>query len=882
MCLTGGSSFAQKKNQEKNQPYFLTPERTKNLSFRSLGPALTSGRISDIVVNPANNDEYYIAAASGGIWKTTNHGTTFNPVFDDQNSYSIGCITTDPHNFNTVWVGTGENNNQRSVGYGDGVYRSLDGGATWKNMGLKTSEHIGKIIVHPTNPNIVFVAAYGPLWSKGGQRGVYKTTDGGKTWENILAISENTGVSDIVIDPKNPSVLYAASHQRRRHVYTYISGGPESAIYKTIDGGSHWQKLRKGLPNEKMGRIGLAISPVNTDLVYAIVEGMYKTGGFYKSIDQGNSWKKMSGYKTSGNYYQEIYCDPIDEKKVFAMDTWLHHTVDGGRTFVKTGENQKHVDNHAIWINPKNTDHWLVGCDGGLYETYDHAKTWGFKSNLPITQFYKVAIDNAEPFYHIYGGTQDNNTIGGPSATINNAGLLNADWFITNGGDGFQPQIDPTDPNTVYAQSQYGYLVRYDKKTGEKIGIKPMPGRNEKAYRWNWDSPLLISPHDHKTLYFCANKVFKTTDQGNSWTTISPDLSKQVDRNKIPVMGRVWSIDAVMKNKSTTIFGNIVAFDESPKQQGLLYVGTDDGLIQVSINDGKTWEKIETFPGLPEGTYVNMIKASEHDSQVVFALFNNHKNGDFKPYLYVSHDRGNTWSSISNNLPSKGSLYTMAQDHINKDLLFVGTEFGVYFSINRGGDWVQIKTGLPTVGVRDMEIQQRENDLVIATFGRGFYVLDNYAALREYSKDNFDQDSYVFQIKDALAFIPSSPLGLRGKSSQGATLFTGVNPKFGAHFQVYLKDGVKTRFDIRKEKEEEIRKKGGNNDYPSLEELRKEQQEQKPFLLFIIKNSDGKEIRRIKKQGISKGITTVSWNLRTASTSPIKLRVQKTSRYGNS
>ena len=457
-------SFAQKSKKDKTEEsYFLNSGNISGLNLRCIGPALTSGRVADIAVNPNNHDEYYVAVASGGVWKTTNHGTNFTPIFDGQGSYSIGCVTIDPNNDQTIWVGSGENNNQRSVAYGDGVYKSLNGGQSWKNVGLKNSEHISKIIVDPRNSDVVYVAAYGPLWSEGGERGVYKTIDGGENWELIHSVSENTGAADLVMDPENPDILYVAMHQRRRHVFTYIGGGEESGLFKTVDGGKTWYEINSGLPKGKMGRVGLAISPADPNYVYAIVEGEDDTKGFYRSINKGENWSKQSGYSTSGNYYQEIICDPLDKNKVFAMDTWLHHTEDGGKTFKATGESNKHVDNHCIWIDPNNTNHWIVGCDGGLYETYNHATDWDYKPNLPITQFYKVAVDNAEPFYNVYGGTQDNNSLGGPSRTINNAGILNSDWFITNGGDGFESQVDPKDPNIVYAQAQYGWLVRYDR-----------------------------------------------------------------------------------------------------------------------------------------------------------------------------------------------------------------------------------------------------------------------------------------------------------------------------------------------------------------------------------------------------------------------------------
>ena len=870
------TAISQKKNENRTE---IEAATVAGLKFRSVGPALTSGRISDIAVDPNDHNTWYVGVASGGVWKTTNHGTTFNPIFDSEASYSIGCITLSPSNSNTVWIGTGENNNQRSVAYGDGVYKSLDGGRSFKNMGLKTSEHIGKIIVHPSNENIVWVAAYGPLWSKGGERGVYKTTDGGKTWECTLEISEHTGVAEIAIDPTNPDILYASTHQRRRREWTYIGGGPESGLFKSTDSGETWREINEGLPKTEMGRIGLAVSPVDPNYIYAIVEARNDKKGFYRSTNKGESWNKMSDYKTSGNYYQEIVCDLTDKNKIFSMNTWLHHTEDGGKSFKATGEKNKHVDNHCIWIDPSDPDHWIVGCDGGIYETYNHAAEWKYYSNLPIIQFYKVATDNDSPFYNIYGGTQDNNSMGGPSATINNAGILNSDWFITNGGDGFESAIDPENPNISYAQAQYGWLVRYDKASGERTPIQPMPGKGEEAIRWNWDAPLILSPHDNKTLYFCANKVFKSTNRGDDWKTISPDLSQQIDRNKLEVMDQVWAIDAVMKNKSTTKYGNIVAFDESPIIKGLLYAGTDDGLIQVSLNDGASWSKTNSFPGVPENTRINMIVASLHDQNVVFATLNNHRSGDFKPYVVKSSDKGKTWKSISGDLPERGSAFSIRQDHVDADLLFAGTEFGCFFSNNGGESWSKL-AGLPTIAVYDIDIQKRENDIVVGTFGRGFYVLDNYTPLRSLNTENLSKKAILFPIKDALQYVPSAPLGLRGTGSQGANMWHAKNPTFGAVFSIYIKEAESTLKEKRKKREKEQEKEKVAVSYPSIEELRNEKNEDKAQLVWIIRDSKNEEIKRISSSP-KKGISRIAWDLRMTSTSPVRIKKPKPGRYSS-
>lgn len=882
LCFSVSLTLAQKgdKDEKDKEKSPINSSLVSGLSFRSIGPALTAGRIADIAVNPNNPDQYYLAVASGGVWKTDNHGTTYYPIFDNQGSYSIGCITIDPNNENTIWVGTGENNNQRSVAYGDGVYKSTDGGKSWKNKGLKESEHISKVIVDPRNSDVIYVAAYGPLWSDGGERGVYKSTDGGENWERIHYISDKTGTCDLVMDPVNPDVLYEAVHQRRRHVFTYVGGGEESSVYKTTDGGKTWEEITSGLPKGKMGRVGLAISPVDPNYIYAIVEAEDDKHGFFRSVNKGLKWEKRSGYKTSGNYYQEIVCDPVDRDKVFSMNTWLHHTEDGGKSFKATGEKGKHVDNHCMWINPENTNHWIVGCDGGVYETWDHADNWHYKPNLPITQFYKVSVDNDLPFYNVYGGTQDNNSIGGPSRTLNNAGILNSDWYITNGGDGFETQVDPKDPNIVYAQAQYGWLVRYDRKSGERIGIQPMPGKGEDGYRWNWDAPLIISKHDHKRIYFAANKVFKSDDRGNTWQTISPDLTRQLDRNKMKVMGEIQSPDVVMKHKSTTIFGNIVALDESAKNENLLYAGTDDGLIHVTTDGGQSWSKKDNFPGIPSMTYVNMLLCSQHDENTVYAVFNNHKRGDFKPYILKSTDKGNSWSSVSGNLPERGSVYAIAEDHVNPNLLFAGTEFGVFFTIDGGKNWVQLNSGLPTIAVRDIAIQQRENDLVLATFGRSFYILDDYTPLRELSVEMTNEKAKIFPVKTALQYIEKNPLGLRGTGSQGASFYAADNPPYGVTFTYYLKETPKSPKEERQEEEEKVKKEGGDIDYPTYEEFVAEDNYEKAYLLFIIKDANGDEVRRIKKSP-GKGINRITWNMRYPTTTPIKLKDSEPGRYSN-
>lgn len=833
------------------------------MGFREIGPAVTSGRIIDIAVNPNNKFQWYIAAACGGIWKTDNAGTSFTPIFDTQASFSIGCIKIDSKNEHTIWVGTGENNNQRSVAYGDGVYKSEDDGKTWKNMGLKNSEHIGMISIDPNNSNIVYVAAYGPLWSAGGERGIYKTTDGGATWNRILFVSENTGFNEVHIDPNNANILYATAHQRRRHEWTYISGGPESGLYKSTDFGATWAKIENGFPKGDVGRIGLAVSPVNSDYVYAIVEEQ----GVFLSTNRGTSWEKRSDHSTAGNYYMEIFADPLNVNKIYSMNNWAVYSQDGGKTFTGMGEKNKHVDNHALWIDKDDTKHKLMGCDGGLYETWDDCKTWDYKSNLPLTQFYRVTVDNALPFYNIYGGTQDNNTLGGPSRTKSANGIHNYDWFVTVGGDGFKTVVDPKDPNIVYSQWQYGGLVRFNKLTGEALDIKPQEKVGESAYRYNWDAPLHLSYHNNTTLYFAAQKIFKSTDKGNTWQVISPDLSSGIDRNKLPVMGKVWSIDGVAKNQSTSIYGNISAFAESPKNANVLYAGTDDGLIHITNDGGASWTKISNFGAVPNQVFVQNIVASKHDENTVYAIFNNHRNGDFKPYILKSINKGKTWVNIKSNLPERGSAQCLAEDHVQKDLLFVGTEFGLFTSFNAGKNWVKMAGGLPTIMVKEIAIQERENDLVLATFGRGFWVLDNYTALQQYSALQSDIDTKnaaIFPIKDAVIFIPSTPLGHKGKSFQGESFYTANNPPIGASIQYFIKNDYKTIKEIRKGREE----KQTNDYYPSIDSIRLENKDQEPFVLALIYD-ENKNLIRTLKQPAKSGFYTLIWDGRLAATSPV-------------
>lgn len=825
------------------------------LKFRSLGPAAYSGRISDFAVNPENPSEYYVGTSAGGLWKTVNKGTTFDPIFDSQPVYSIGALAIDYNNPNILWVGTGENNTQRNLSYGDGVYKSTDAGRTFTNVGLKKSEHIGKIIIDHTCSNTVYVAAQGPAWGPGGDRGLYKTTDGGKSWEQILYIGEYTGITDIEIDPRNPDIIYAAAHQRERRVYSKINGGPESALYKSEDAGKSWRKLKTGLPGGDVGRIGLALSPANPDIIYAIIELPGSKGGFYRSVDLGESWTKMSDMiPGSPQYYCEIYADPIDPDRVISMDVRNMVTDDGGKSWYPLGEKNKHVDNHALWVDPSNTSYYLMGCDGGVYESWDRGQNWIFKTNLPITQYYHVRVDNDLPFYNVYGGAQDNGSWFGPSRTLRRD-LVNADWTYTIGGDGYLSTPDPEVPDIHYASSQYCGLRRYDRRTGNSVSIKPQPLADE-VYRFNWNTPYFISSFDSKTLYVAANKVLKSTDRGDSWKEISPDLTRQISMDALPMMGKIWPPEAVAKNLSTSPFGNIFALAESPFSQGMIYAGTDDGLIWLTEDDGGNWTKYSSFPGVPDMTFVNYILPSMHDAGTVYACFDGRKNSsDFTPYLIKSTDKGKTWKSIASNLP-EGTVYVIQEDHVNPGILFIGTEWGVWVTLDGGAKWNQIKNGIPPIQVKDMTIQRRENDLVVATFGRGFYVLEDYSYLRELGREVDNSKAHIFNIKDGMIYYPAT-----NQNYQGEVNFSVPNPSPSVAINYFVKEGYTTLKQKRLDAQRAAEKEGREISFPTNEQLVAEEEEERAMLLFTITDAAG-EIMYKTERPLRKGVGTVTWDMR--------------------
>jgi len=839
----------------------INPRTFASLRVRNIGPAFISGRVSQIAVFPDSPSHYLVAEASGNIFLTYNNGTTWTPVFDNQGSYSIGWITIDPKNPSIVWAGTGENNNQRSVSYGDGVYKSEDAGRTWRNVGLKATEHIARIVIDPRDSNVVYVAAPGPLWKGGGERGLYKTTDGGKTWsQSLIKVDDYTGCSDVVMDPKNPDVLLAATHQRQRSYFGIIHGGPGSALWRTVDGGKTWNKVGGGFPAfGDMGRIGLNYAPSQPSMVYAQVEANQGRGGLYRSNDSGVTWEKRNSYDDQGQYYSKVVVDPANSERVYIMGLNIMVSDDGGRTMSSLGTRAKHVDNHDIWVDPKNNDHYMVGCDGGLYESFDRASTWIFKANLPTAQMYDVAVSEDSPFYYVYGGTQDNNSFGCPARNKSANGMVNADCFVTMGGDGFYSRVDPKDSNTIYANMQNGGMVRFDRRTGERVSIQPQAAKDDPALRWNWDAPVIISPHSNTRLYFGAQKLYRSDDRGDSWKVVSPDLTRNLDRNKLPMMGKIWPIDAVQKNVSTALYDNISSIAESPKQEGLIYVGTDDGLVQVTEDGGKNWHKIEKPAGVPENAYVQRITASQHDAGTVYVAYENHQNGDFKPYLIKSSDKGKTWTSISGNLPERGGVYAIAEDYKDPKLLFAGTEFGLYFTKIGGEKWIKFTAGLPTTMVRDITIHKGTDDLVLGTFGRGIYVLDDYSPLREATADSLNKESTLFSVQTAYSYIPSSAFG--GDSGQGSGYFTAPNPPVGATITYNLKEGYRTKAQDRAQKERAALARGETPPYPTPELLRLEAEEEAPTIFVNIADSTGKIVRRMEAPATA-GLHRVTWDLR--------------------
>lgn len=826
------------------------------LKFRSIGPALVSGRIADIAIHPKNENVWYVAVGSGGIWKTENSGTTWKPIFDSQKSYSTGCITIDPINNHTIWVGSGENVGGRHVGFGDGIYKSDDDGKTWKNYGLKSTEHISKIIVHPENSDIVWVAAQGPLWSNGGERGVYKSIDGGKTWKKTLGDSNWTGATDLILDITNPDTMYAATWDRHRTVASYLGGGPGSGIHKSIDGGETWKKLSSGIPKSNLGKIGLAISPFDSNVIYAAIELDRRKGGVFISKNKGESWSKQSDAISGGtgpHYYQELYASPHHEGTIYLMSNVVQISKDHGKTFKSMNEKNKHVDSHAMGFKTSDPNYLLFGTDGGLYESFDHTKSWKYINNLPITQYYKLAVDDSAPFYNIYGGTQDNGSHGGPSRTMSSAGITNADWWITLGSDGHQSAVEPGNPKITYGEFQQGVLWRVDQTTGETVFIQPQSREGEPYERFNWDAPILVSPHNPTRLYFASQRVWRSDNRGDEWTPISKDLTRDQDRMTLPIMGKQQSWDNAWDVYAMSNYNTITSLAESPEKEGLIYAGTDDGIIQITEDSGQTWSKIElgSIKGVPNNAFVNDVRADLFDANIVYAVLDNHKSGDYNPFVLKSSNKGKKWNLINGDLPENIVTWRIVQDHINKDLLFLATEYGIYMTTNGGTNWTKLAGGLPTISFRDLTIQRRENDLVCASFGRGFYILDDISPLRNFDSSIRQKEASLFPIKPAYWYIQKRDL-----YGQGDNFYKAKNPPYGAVFTYYLKDKYKSL----KKTRQELEKKTKTTNFPGWEKLEDETKQNEPIVSLIIKDSKGNVVNTIKGSN-SKGFNRANWKL---------------------
>ena len=781
------------------------------LWFRPIGPATPSGRVDDLAVLESDPTTFYVAMATAGIYKTTNAGTTFTSVFDHEGSGSVGAVAIAPTDANLVWAGTGEGNNRQSSSWGDGIYKSTDGGRSWKNMGLRASRQIAKIIVDPVDFNVVYTAVLGDLWSAGGERGVYKTTDGGVTWTRVLHVDEDTGATELVMDPLNNKTLYTATYQRRRQQWGMNGGGPGSNIWKTTDGGVTWTKLENGVPSGPKGRIGLDIYRRNPNVLYARIEHPGESG-VYRSDDAGASWRKMSDTNPRPMYFGVIKIDPQTDSRIYVPGVSLHISDDGGRTFRADGAERIHVDHHALWINPRDPRHLIIGNDGGVSISHDRSATWVWMPNLLGAQAYHVEFDMQSP-YHVCAGLQDNNTWCGPSAVRTNSGIHNDNWYVISGGDGFQPLMDPTDARIVYAESQDGRMSRTDRFTNERTTIRPEPAELKPGepppYRFNWDTAMQLSPFDPATIYIGANLVLRSSDRGRSYQPISPDLTTNTDREALSIMGVPGKDIRIAKHDGVGSFGNIVTLEESAARQGVVWVGSDDGVVSVTQDAGKTWTNVTSkISGVPKWTYVADVVPSRASAGTAYVAFDGHRGGDYRTYLFATTDYGATWRSIAGNLPAGEVARGLAEDRKNPDILYLGTETGLWVSWNRGTQWTRIKANLPTMPIYEIKQHPRDNDLILASHARGIWILDDVSPIQEWARSE-NADSYVFSSEGGTIMNMAND---QMKGFEGDRLFLGQNPAPGATLAYRLRsDAKEVKFVIKDSSGNTVRELSGND-----------------------------------------------------------------------
>jgi photosystem II stability/assembly factor-like uncharacterized protein len=770
----------------------------KNLKFRGIGPATMGGRVDDLAVVESDPRIFYVGAAAGGVFKTVNGGQSWQAIFEDQPNPSIGDLALAPSNPSILYVGTGEPNNRQSSSWGNGVYKSMDGGATFTRMGLAESHHIGRIVVHPTDPNTVYVAAQGDLWGPNKERGVYKSTDGGATWTLVLFVNEDTGANDIAIDPQSPNILYASMYQRRRTVFGFNGGGPGSGIYRSTDGGAHWTKLGgpqlgRGLPaTGDLGRCALEVYRKNTNIVYALVEHA-TLGGVYRSEDKGATWARMSDTNPRPSYFSQIRIDPNNDQKIWLGGVNIYMSEDGGRTFVQTRFREVHSDVHAIWIDPANSDHMLSGNDGGVWVTWDSGRNWEHINNLALGQFYEVAFDYQKP-YRVCGGLQDNYSWCGPSSTTQQLGIGNEDWFTVQGGDGFYNRIDPSDPNIVYAESQDGSLSRRDLRTSESKSIRPQePSDTAPRYRFQWNSPLMISPHDPKTIYYGGNHLFKSADRGDTWEVLGEDLTTGAERDKQAIFGKAPDSTTLSRHDGVVAWPCITAIAESPAKAGVLWVGTDDGNVQMSRDGGKTWSNvISHVMGAPKGGYVSRLEPSHTDAGTVYVSFDNHRSADYGIYIFRTTNYGDSFQRITNGIPPEaGTVHVIREDPVNPNLLFAGTEFGLFVTFDRGANWRRMKNGLPTVPVFDVQIHPRDHDLILATHGRSLWIMDDISALEQCNDEVLKSDLKLFHGRPAIEWKMANYRGFTGTN-----LFLAPNAPTGAILDYFAKAAGPVRITV--------------------------------------------------------------------------------------